>query len=107
MGVACILKIFARFVRNLSILPPPLLKSWLRPCPSAASDLYLAFSGSRFDLNIELECVDDLYLHITLNYCAHEQKAHGLQWIGVANKKKKKKRYNSVTLVDHAKRFKA
>ena len=67
-------------MRNLSILPPPLLKSWLRPCPSAASDLYLAFSGSRFDLNIELECVDDLYLHITLNYCAHEQKAHGLQF---------------------------
>ena len=30
--------------------------------------------------------VNDLYLHITLNYCAPEQKVHGLQLIGVANK---------------------
>ena len=38
------------------------------------------------NLDLEREHVDDLYLHITLNYCEHEQKAHGLQSIGVANK---------------------
>ena len=65
------------------------------PCASAASGLYP-------DLNLELENVDDLYLHITLHYCAHEQKAHGLQLIGVVNK-------NTVfvTLVDLADLFKA
>ena len=53
-------------------------------------------------MNLELENVDDLYLHITLHYCAHEQKAHGLQLIGVDNK-------NTVfvTLVDLADLFKA
>ena len=53
---------------------------------------------------IELEFVDNLYLHITLNYCAHEQmqKAHGLQLIGMAN-------INTafMTLVDLAKQFEA
>ena len=49
------------------------------PRASIASGLYP-------DLNLELENVDDLYLHITLHYCAHEQKAHGLQLIGVVNK---------------------
>ena len=54
------------------------------------------------DLNLELENVDDLYLCITLHYCAHEQKAHGLQLIGVVNK-------NTVfvTLVDLADLFEA
>ena len=65
------------------------------PHASAASGLYP-------DLNLELENVDDLYLHITLHYCVHEQKAHGLQLIGVVNK-------NTVfvTLVDLANLFKA
>ena len=43
-------------------------------------------SGLYPDLNLELKNVDNLYLHITLHYCAHEQKAHGLQLIGVVNK---------------------
>jgi hypothetical protein len=37
------------------------------------------------------EAVDDLYLQVMLG-CAHEQKAHGQQWvrlIGVANKKQR------------------
>ena len=49
------------------------------PRASTASGLYP-------DLNFELENVDNLYLHITLYYCVHEQKAHGLQLIGVVNK---------------------
>ena len=66
------------------------------PRASAASDLYPASSlvyepdlctkYGKVWLNLELEYVDDLYLHIVLNYCAHEQKAHGLQLIGMANK---------------------
>ena len=79
---------------------------------SVASDLYPASSlvhepdlctkYGKVWLNLELEYVDDLYLHITLNYCAHEQKAHGLQFTGVANK-------NTVfvTLVELAKLFEA
>ena len=44
------------------------------PHTSAASDRFI----SCIDLNPEPECVDDLYLHITLNYCAHEQKVYDL-----------------------------
>ena len=36
-------------------------------------------SVSCIDLNLEFKSVDNLYLHITLCYCVHEQKAHGLQ----------------------------
>ena len=68
------------------------------PRSSTASGLYCISP----DLNLELENVDNLYLHITLHYCAHEQKAHGLQLIGVVNK-------NTVfvTLVDLADLFEA
>ena len=61
---------------------------------STASGLYRISP----DLNLKLKNVDDLYLLNTLHYCAHEQKAHGLQLIGVVNK-------NTVfvTLVDLAK----
>ena len=54
------------------------------------------------NLNLKFENVDDLSLHITLHYCAHEQKAHDLQLIGVVNK-------NTVfvTLVDLADLFEA
>ena len=50
------------------------------------------------NLALALKYADNLYLH--LSYFAHEQKAHGLQVIGVANK-------NTVfvTLVDLAKRI--
>ena len=62
----------------------------------------LRASATSDDLNLEFKYVDDHYLHITLNYCVHEQKAHGLHLIGTANK-------NTVfvTLMDVAKQFEA
>ena len=52
------------------------------PRTSTASGLYHISPN----LNLKLKNVDDLYLHIILHYCVHEQKAHDLQLIGVVNK---------------------
>ena len=76
-------------------------QSSLEDIPRALA-LHLHHDVSCIDLNINVECVDDLYLHITNYDCALEQKAHGLHFIGVANK-------NTVfmTLMDLAKQFEA
>ena len=68
------------------------------PRTSTASGLYRISPN----LNLKLENVDNLYLHIALHYCAHKQKAHDLQLIGVVNKKTV-----FVSLVDLADLFEA
>jgi hypothetical protein len=43
------------------------------------------------------EAVDDLYLQVMLG-CAHEQKAHGQQWVYLSNANKKQRLQRSWAL---------
>ena len=50
---------------------------------SRVHTLHARFICIYTEMKVSTCTIDDPYLHIVLG-CAHEQKAHGLHWIGVA-----------------------